>query len=168
LSRRHDRPNAILWLLRHHEELRDSQIMRLVGTTKPTIESIRNRTHWNSSNLQPQDPVALGLCSQTDLDAEVARAARRLEAERRKVEKEMREQGIEIEPEPMGTLLPAEETSETSHQSSLLVRKDQPVETGTVGANEQEDRNLTIEDVFGPQDGKQDEENKEEAEEEKG
>ncbi len=68
LSRRHDRPNAILWLLRSHPELRDAQIMRLVGTTKPTIESIRERTHWNSAGLQPQDPVALGLCTQVDLE----------------------------------------------------------------------------------------------------
>jgi hypothetical protein len=82
VSRRHDRPNAILWLLRHHGELRDTQIMRLVGTTKTTIESIRERTHWNSANLQPQDPVALGLCSQIDLDAEVQKAAKRAEEER--------------------------------------------------------------------------------------
>jgi hypothetical protein len=82
VSRRHDRPNAILWLLRHHPELRDTQIMRLVGTTKTTIESIRDRTHWNSANLQPQDPVALGLCSQIDLDAEVQKAAKRAEEER--------------------------------------------------------------------------------------
>jgi uncharacterized protein len=82
VSRRHDRPNAILWLLRHHAELRDTQIMRLVGTTKSTIEAIRERTHWNSANLQPQDPVALGLCSQIDLDFEVQKAAKRLEEER--------------------------------------------------------------------------------------
>jgi hypothetical protein len=82
VSRRHDRPNAILWLLRHHPELRDSQIMRLVGTTKTTIESIRERTHWNAANLQPQDPVALGLCSQIDLDAEVQKAAKRAEEQR--------------------------------------------------------------------------------------
>jgi len=82
VSRRHDRPNAIYWLLRNHPELRDSQIMRLVGTTKPTIQTIRERTHWNMSNLQPQDPVTLGLCKQMDLDAEVQRAAKREEAER--------------------------------------------------------------------------------------
>jgi len=82
VSRRHDRPNAILWILRHHPEMRDSQIMRLVGTTKTTIQSIRDRTHWNSSALQPQDPVALGLCSQTDLDFEVQKAAKRAEDER--------------------------------------------------------------------------------------
>lgn len=77
VSRRQDRPNAILWLLRNHAELKDSQIMRLIGTTKPTIAAIRERTHWNSSNLTPQDPVTLGLCSQIDLDSEVKSAARR-------------------------------------------------------------------------------------------
>ncbi len=82
VSRRHDRPNAILWLLRHHPELKDTQIMRLVGTTKTTIESIRDRTHWNSASLQPNDPVALGLCTQIDLDSEVQKAAKHAEAER--------------------------------------------------------------------------------------
>jgi hypothetical protein len=78
VSRRQDRPNAILWLLRNHPEMKDAQIMRLVGTTKPTIESIRGRTHWNANNLTPMDPVSLGLCSQIDLDFEVERAARTL------------------------------------------------------------------------------------------
>ena len=59
VSRRQDRPNAILWLVRNHAELKDSQIMRLVGTTKSTIQAIRERTHWNASNLQPMDPVTL-------------------------------------------------------------------------------------------------------------
>jgi hypothetical protein len=76
LSRRQDRPNAILWLLRNHPELKDSQIMRLVGTTKSTIQAIRERTHWNISSLAPLDPVTLGLCSQIDLDFEVGRAAK--------------------------------------------------------------------------------------------
>jgi hypothetical protein len=75
LSKRQDRPNAILWLIRNHSELKDAQISRLVGTTKSTIEQIRNRTHWNSANLQPLDPVTLGLCSQIDLDFEVQRAS---------------------------------------------------------------------------------------------
>jgi hypothetical protein len=74
LSRRHDRPNAILWLLRNHAELKDAQIMRLVGTTKSTLQAIRDRTHWNSAALAPMDPVTLGLCSQLDLDMEVGRA----------------------------------------------------------------------------------------------
>ena len=77
VSRRQDRPNAVMWLLRNHPELKDSQIIRLVGTTKPTIAAIRERTHWNASNLTPQDPVTLGLCSQIDLDNEVAKAAKR-------------------------------------------------------------------------------------------
>ena len=76
LSRRQDRPNAILWLLRNHPELKDSQVIRLVGTTKSTIQQIRERTHWNSASLQPMDPVTLGLCSQIDLDFEVQRAAK--------------------------------------------------------------------------------------------
>ena len=76
LSRRQDRPNAILWLLRNHAELKDAQIIRLVGTTKATIQQIRDRSHWNSGSLQPMDPVTLGLCSQIDLDFEVQRAAK--------------------------------------------------------------------------------------------
>ncbi len=76
VSKRQDRPNAILWLVRNHPELKDAQISRLVGTTKSTIEQIRERTHWNSANLTPMDPVTLGLCSQIDLDLEVERAAK--------------------------------------------------------------------------------------------
>lgn len=101
VSRRQDRPNAILWLLRNHPELKDSQVMRLVGTTKPTILAIRERTHWNSPNLLAQDPVTLGLCSQIDLDADVQKAAARLEREHRKAG------GA---PEKVGSLLPTEET----------------------------------------------------------
>jgi hypothetical protein len=74
VSRRQDRPNAILWLVRNHPELKDAAIMRLVGTTKSTIAAIRERTHWNAPNLQPMDPVTLGLATQTDLDLEVQRA----------------------------------------------------------------------------------------------
>jgi hypothetical protein len=95
VSRRQDRPNAILWLVRNHPELKDSQIMRLVGTTKSTIDAIRERTHWNASNLAPMDPVTLGLCSQIDLDFEVHRAAKEKPAE----------------PDTGATLLPAEITT---------------------------------------------------------
>ncbi|PKA39243.1 DUF1013 domain-containing protein [Rhizobium sullae] len=76
VSKRQDRPNAILWLVRNHPELKDAQISRLVGTTKSTIEQIRERTHWNSANLAPMDPVTLGLCSQIDLDMEVEKASK--------------------------------------------------------------------------------------------
>ncbi|MHB8885115.1 MAG: DUF1013 domain-containing protein [Methylovirgula sp.] len=96
LSRRQDRPNAILWLLRNHPELKDAQVMRLVGTTKTTLQAIRNRTHWNSAGLTPLDPVTLGLCSQMDLDFEVNRAAK----ERTPVEEDRSQ-----------TLVPAEVTT---------------------------------------------------------
>ncbi|MFD2652845.1 DUF1013 domain-containing protein [Brucella rhizosphaerae] len=76
LSKRQDRPNAILWLVRNHPELKDAQVSRLIGTTKSTIEQIRNRSHWNSANLTAMDPVTLGLCTQIDLDLEVERASR--------------------------------------------------------------------------------------------
>ena len=75
VSKRQDRPNAILWLLRNHPEVKDSQIIRLVGTTKSTIQAIRDRSHWNSPNLQPADPVTLGLCTQIELDLEVDKAS---------------------------------------------------------------------------------------------
>ena len=76
VSRRQDRPNAILWLVKNHPELKDAQIMRLVGTTKATIAQIRDRTHWNAQHLAPMDPVTLGLCAQLDLDMEVQRGAK--------------------------------------------------------------------------------------------
>jgi uncharacterized protein len=76
ISRRNERPNAIKWLVRNHPELKDAQIMRLVGTTKSTIDSVRENTHWNSANLTAMDPVTLGLCSQIDLDLEVKRASK--------------------------------------------------------------------------------------------
>ncbi len=116
VSRRHDRPNAVLWLLRNHPELKDSQIMRLVGTTKPTIAQIRDRTHWNSAQLTPQDPVTLGLCSQIDLDAEVKKAARRIDRERK-------ESGLEPI-ERAGTLLPTDETTApSSTRAEILAPK---------------------------------------------
>ena len=76
ISRRNERPAAIKWLIRNHPELKDAQIMRLVGTTKSTIDSVRENTHWNSANITAADPVTLGLCSQIDLDLEVKRASK--------------------------------------------------------------------------------------------
>lgn len=77
LSKRQDRPAAIAWIVKFHPELTDAQISRLIGTTKPTIQSIRARTHWNMANFQPVDPVALGLCKQGELDAAVAKSSRK-------------------------------------------------------------------------------------------
>jgi uncharacterized protein len=81
LSKRQDRPAAILWLVKFHPELTDGQVGKLVGTTKPTIQSIRERTHWNIGSIQPIDPVALGLCRQSELDTAVQAAARKKAAE---------------------------------------------------------------------------------------
>lgn len=81
LSKRQDRPASILWLVKFHPELKDGQISKLVGTTKPTIQAIRERTHWNISNIQPIDPVALGLCKQSELDEAVQKANARKAAE---------------------------------------------------------------------------------------
>ena len=78
LSRRQDRPDAIAWIVRNHPEISDAQISKLVGTTKPTINSIRDRSHWKSATITPTDPVSLGLCSQMDLDSVVKIAAEKL------------------------------------------------------------------------------------------
>ena len=106
LSKRQDRPAAILWLVKFHPELADSQIGKLVGTTKPTIASIRERTHWNINNITPIDPVALGLCRQTELDAAVQKAAKKKTAdgavmtddERRKLVSTEQSLGMSSEP----------------------------------------------------------------------
>ena len=113
VSRRQDRPNAILWLVRNHPELKDSQIMRLVGTTKSTIQAIRDRSHWNAPNLQPMDPVTLGLCSQIDLDCEVHRAAKEKPAD-------ISEQGPTLLPASETTIRPREPEPEEKKPSEEL------------------------------------------------
>lgn len=75
VSRRQDRPDAIAWFLRHHPEVTDAQISKILGTTKATIEQVRARTHWNAANIKPVDPVTLGLIGQLELDALVKKAA---------------------------------------------------------------------------------------------
>ena len=77
LSKRQDKPSAILWLVKFHPDLTDGQISKLVGTTKNTIQSIRQRSHWNINNIQPLDPVALGLCKQVELDIQVKRSSKK-------------------------------------------------------------------------------------------
>ncbi|MBK0326404.1 DUF1013 domain-containing protein [Rhodobacteraceae bacterium F11138] len=106
LSKRQDRPASILWLVKFHPELSDGQISKLVGTTKPTIQAIRERTHWNIANIQPIDPVALGLCKQSELDAAVQKAAAKKAAEgevmsddeRRKLVSTEQSLGMDAEP----------------------------------------------------------------------
>ena len=89
IARRQDRPDAIAWFLKNHPEVPDSKIVKLIGTTKATIDQVRNRTHWNSQNIKPVDPVTIGLCTQIELDGVVADAAAakaRAEARRAKEE----------------------------------------------------------------------------------
>lgn len=80
VARRQDKPDAIAWLLKNHPELGEAQIVRLIGTTKSTIEAIRSKTHWNSQNIKAKDPVMLGLCTQVDLEATVAKAKKAAES----------------------------------------------------------------------------------------
>src|SRR3954447_22964060 len=75
VSRRQDRPDAIAWFVRNHPEVTDAQVSKILGTTKATIDQVRNRTHWNSANIKPVDPVTLGLVTQLELDALVKKAA---------------------------------------------------------------------------------------------
>ena len=78
VSKRQDKPDGISWILRNHPEFSDAQISKLIGTTRNTINAIRDRTHWNIQNIQAKDPVTLGLCSQRELDAAVAKAAKKI------------------------------------------------------------------------------------------
>ena len=123
VAKRQDKPDAIAWLLRHHPELKDSQIIRLVGTTKNTIEAVRERTHWNSANLTPMDPVTLGLCTQINLDLEVRKAAKWAP----------KPEGAESEAAPADALLPAEETQAISMEAGTI-RKEEEVDADTVFA----------------------------------
>ena len=100
VSRRQDRPDAIAWFLRNHPEIPDSQVAKLLGTTKSTIDQVRNRTHWNSAAIKPVDPVTLGLSTQLELDAIVRRAA----------DKRAREDARKGKVEDGASLLPASET----------------------------------------------------------
>src|SRR3569623_857618 len=101
VSRRQDRPDAIAWFLRNHPEVADAQLARILGTTKATIDQVRNRTHWNSANIKPVAPVTLGLSTQLELDAVVKKAAE-------KKARDDKRKGV-VEPEGP-TLIPASET----------------------------------------------------------
>jgi uncharacterized protein len=103
LSKRQDRPDAIAWLLRHHPELGDVQICKLLGTTKNTVQAVRDRTHWKSQEIRPRDPVLLGLCQQIELDDAIARAhAEADKAAQKKAPAEPREEAEpQAAPEPV-------------------------------------------------------------------
>ena len=88
LSKREDRPQAVLWLTRNYPQLSDGQIVKLVGSTKKTIDLIRNKRYWNSSNLSPKDPVVSNLCSQADIKNAVDKADRKVARKKKEIEKQ--------------------------------------------------------------------------------
>lgn len=94
LSKRQDRPDAIAWLLRHHPELSDQQVCKLLGTTKTTVQAVRDRTHWKSQDIRPRDPVLLGLCQQMELDDAVVKAR----AERPEAQLKAAPHPVDVEP----------------------------------------------------------------------
>ena len=116
VSRRQDRPDAIAWFLRNHPEVTDAQLARILGTTKATIDQVRNRTHWNSANIKPVDPVTLGLSTQLELDAVVKKAAE-------KKAKDDKRRGI-VEPEGP-TLMPASETGVVEDEEPAVIFADE-------------------------------------------
>ena len=128
VSKRQDRPDAIAWILKFHPEISDAQIQKLLGTTKSTIQSVRDRTHWNSSGIKPRDPVSLGICTQTELDGAVTKAA----AKKRGKDKS--------EAEPTVT-------------TATLIRPEPVVEPQptlpTYPADQEEDEEPTAEKIFG-------------------
>ena len=133
LSKRQERPGAIAWLVRNHPELNDAEIGRLVGTTKPTIQSVRDRTHWNMANITPLDPVTLGLCSQIDLDDYVAKAAKREERRQKRLAREAAKNGEKLAPASDTTAL-GEDTAnpfaETQDETQVDTHLDRPTDYG--------------------------------------
>jgi len=123
LSKRQNRPDAIAWLIKFHPELTDAQVCKMVGTTKPTVVSVRDRSHWNTPNLAPQDPVSLGMCTQTELDNAVQAAAKRLQRkedrERRAAAKAAREKEAAALAAEAATAAPAEGASEPTSETPV-------------------------------------------------
>jgi len=158
LSKRQERPDAIAWLVRNHPELNDAEIGRLVGTTKPTIQSIRDRSHWNMGNITPVDPVTLGLCKQMELDEYVEKAARREERRRKKAGLDVAPAGDMLKPANETTAIeptPAFEETPThsSTDSSAQRNEDTPQADSVFGTPpaepvNTEEEELRPEDVF--------------------
>ncbi len=132
VARRQDRPDAIAWLVKNFPQLSDGQISRLVGTTKPTINGVRERTHWNINNIKPRDPVALGLVARDDLTAAIEKANRAVErAEKRKAKE-------------TGKAAPVAPVVEEATPEPVVAPVEEPVEAPAAEAE------ITAESVFGP------------------
>jgi hypothetical protein len=114
VSKRQDKPDGIAWLLRTFPELSDAQVGKLLGTTKPTITAIRDRTHWNAPNIRPRDPVDLGLCARAELDEAVQKARRRATRRAKDAAREARKAGLPV-PEPAVAAAPADQVMGAPH-----------------------------------------------------
>ncbi|MEE2691821.1 MAG: cell cycle transcriptional regulator TrcR [Pseudomonadota bacterium] len=119
VSKRQNRPDAIAWMVRNHPEISDAQIAKLLGTTKSTIQSVRDRTHWNSANITPQDPVGLGLCTQLELDALVRKAA----AKKARLEPTLPDEGPSLKPASETVAPPAEEEEDDRRNEKVDLEK---------------------------------------------
>ena len=97
LSKRHDRPEAVLWLTKNYPQLSDGQIVKLVGSTKNTVSSIRNKKYWNSSNLSPKDPVVFNFCTEVDLKKAIDKSDRKIERQKKQAEKEKKKENKSLE-----------------------------------------------------------------------
>ncbi|MGE0408080.1 MAG: DUF1013 domain-containing protein [Amphiplicatus sp.] len=142
VSKRQNRPDAIAWMVKNHPEVSDAQIGKLLGTTKSTIQSVRDRSHWNAANLVPQDPVGLGLCSQLDLDAVVRKAA----ARRASVAPPAPE-GPTLEP-PSVSLAPAPEAEEEEDDDRRHQKVDAEKVFASLGGSKKSKREDDDEDDF--------------------
>ena len=152
LSKRQDRPDSIFWLVRNHPELLDSQIGKLVGTTKSTIQSIRDRTHWNSANLTPVDPVSVGLCTQVDLDNAVQKAFKRIEKRKAEEAKKYESEGISapenITEEQIKEINIEQNLKSVNTQSETAAEKNIEEKTLLEDNNNQEEKEYTSDSVF--------------------
>ena len=152
LSKRQDRPDSIFWLVRNHPELLDSQIGKLVGTTKCTIQSIRDRTHWNSANLTPVDPVSVGLCTQVDLDNAVQKAFKRIEKRKAEEAKKYESEGISapenITEEQIKEINIEQNLKSVNTQSETAAEKNIEEKTLLEDNNNQEEKEYTSDSVF--------------------
>ena len=152
LSKRQDRPDSIFWLVRNHPELLDSQIGKLVGTTKSTIQSIRDRTHWNSANLTPVDPVSVGLCTQVDLDNAVQKAFKRIEKRKAEEAKKYESEGISapenITEEQIKEINIEQNLKSVNTQPETAAEKNIEEKTLLEDNNNQEEKEYTSDSVF--------------------
>jgi len=136
VSKRADKPDAIAWLVRNQPDLTDAQISRLIGTTKPTITSVRDKSHWNSSNLQPRSPVEVGLCTHLELRDAVIKAAKRVEK---------RDGKKPVETPPPSAPPPAPPAADTARKDKSAMAAALAVDKGITKT---EERQPTVEDLW--------------------